>query len=353
MPRYTAADKPDHDAARRTAVLLIQLGTPSAPEPAAVRRYLAEFLADPRVVEIPKTLWGPILHGVILRIRPRSSAQKYAAIWTREGSPLAVNTVRQARLLRGWLGEDGHAVEVEYAMRYGEPSIPKVLRALRDRGVGRLLLLPLYPQYAASTTATAVDAVFRELAGWRDQPEVRTVRSFHDRPEYIDALANQIRAGWQADGPPDRLLMSFHGLPRRSVELGDPYQHECLVTGRMLGARLGLRDADYTITFQSRFGRAQWLTPYTAATLAELGHQKVRRVDVVCPGFVSDCLETLEEIAIEGKQTFIEAGGRGLRHHPCLNDGPGLIRCLTALARDNLAGWPTARPAADKAARRA
>jgi ferrochelatase len=338
MPKYTAAAQ-GVPRERRTAVLLVQLGTPDAPEPAAVRRYLREFLSDPRVVEIPSFVWKPILYGVILPLRPRESAKKYASIWTAEGSPLALNTRRQAAMLRGWLGERGAGVDVDWAMRYGNPGMPQVLREIRERGADRLLVIPMYPQYAASTTASVCDALWAELATWRNLPQVRVVRDFHDFAPYVDALAANVRARWTRDGPPERLVMSFHGIPKRSIDLGDPYRDECLATGRLLAARLGLAEDRYLITFQSRFGRAEWLQPYTAPTLAELGRAGCGRVDVMCPGFVSDCLETLEEISIEARHTFLEAGGGEFRYLPCLNDDPGFVGALADLAQRHLAGW--------------
>ncbi|ODT37094.1 MAG: ferrochelatase [Lautropia sp. SCN 70-15] len=350
--RFTAASAFDHGMPERTAVLLVQLGTPDAPETAAVRRYLREFLSDPRVVEIPALVWKPILHGIILRTRPSKSAHKYASIWTPEGSPLMVNTARQATLLRGWLGKQGHEVDVAFAMRYGNPSIPEVLRQLRERNPKRLLVLPLYPQYAGSTTATAIDAVNAELANWRNQPELRWVRDFHDDEGWLDALAGRIREQWEKDGPPDKLVMSFHGVPKRTLLAGDPYHCECLASGRLLAQRLGLGASDWVVTFQSRFGRAEWLQPYTEPTLRELGKSGVRRVDVTCPGFVSDCLETLEEIAIEGKQAFLESGGTDFRYIGCLNDSPAFVDALGRLALRHLSGWDTRRPDPEQAARR-
>lgn len=341
MNRFTRPEHFDHSQPPRTAVLAVQLGTPAQPEAGAVRRYLAEFLADPRVVEIPRLLWLPILHGIILRVRPARSARKYSLIWSAEGSPLAVHTAAQAKLLRGELGQRGQDVEVAYAMRYGEPSIPAVMRELRERNVTRLLVLPLYPQYSGATGGTAFDAVFAELAQWRNVPELRTVRSFPADPGWIEAMARSIEQSWLQDGPPERLVMSFHGMPRRTLHLGDPYYCECQLSARLLAQRLGLREEDYVLSFQSRFGRAAWLEPYTAPTLAALGKQGVRRVDVVCPGFVSDCLETLEEIAIEGKQSFIEAGGKDFRYLPCLNQSTALIDALAGLVEQNLEGWPT------------
>ncbi|MEK9721692.1 MAG: ferrochelatase [Quisquiliibacterium sp.] len=329
-------------------MLLLQLGTPSAPEPGAVRRYLRQFLSDPRVVEIPRPIWWLILNGIILPLRPRKSAAKYAKIWTEDGSPLAVNTQRQAKMLRGYLGKRGHELELAWAMRYGEPSIPKVLRKLRERNVTRLLVMPLYPQYAGSTTATGIEQVWHELAGWRNLPELRIVRGFHDFDSYLDALTTRVRAAWDSIGPPDVLVISFHGVPRRTLLMGDPYHCECLVTGRLLAARLGLPADKVRVTFQSRFGRAEWLQPYTDRTLEALGRAGTGRVDVVCPGFVSDCLETLEEIAIEGRETFLHAGGKEFRYIPCLNDDPAFVNALADLAERHLAGWPVSAPGASQ-----
>ena len=341
MPLFPSAPPSDPATPARTAVLLVQLGTPDEPTPAALRRYLREFLSDPRVVEIPRALWMPILHGFVLPLRPARSAAKYRRIWSKEGSPLLVHTRRQALLLRGALGEHGHDVDVAFAMRYGRPSIPSVLRELRERNAARVLVLPLYPQYAASTTASAFDALARELARWRALPELRMVRGFHDDAGYLDALAAGVRAAWQREGRGERLVMSFHGLPQRSGELGDPYPAECLDTARRLAARLGLREGEWIATFQSRFGRARWLQPYTAPTLAALARSGVREVDVVCPGFVADCLETLEEIAIEARQAFLDAGGRALRYIGCPNDAAAFIEALARLAGRHLGGWPT------------
>jgi ferrochelatase len=340
---YTASSNFSHDRSVRTGVLLVQLGTPSAPQPGAVRQYLAQFLSDPRVVEIPRAVWWPILHGIILRTRPARSARKYATIWTPQGSPLMVHTQTQARLVREQFQARGHQVEVEFGMRYGEPSIAQALRALRERGVDRLLVLPLYPQYASSTTATGMDAVFRELGRWRNPPELRFVKHFHDRDDYIEALAARVREAWRTDGPAQKLIMSFHGVPRRTLLMGDPYHCECLVTGRLLAQRLGLAPDAWQVTFQSRFGKAEWLQPYTEPTLQAIARAGVRRVDVICPGFVSDCLETLEEIAVEGREAFMQAGGTDYRYIACLNDSQAFIDSLANLALEHMAGWPTAR----------
>jgi ferrochelatase len=344
MPRYLPEPTYQHGSAGKTAVLLINLGTPEAPSAAAVRRYLKEFLSDPRVVEIPRAIWWLILNGIILNIRPKKSAAKYAEVWTNEGSPLKVHTERQASLLRGALGEAGHRVVVDYAMRYGSPSIPAVLSRLKAEGCTRILLLPLYPQYSSSTTATAIDAAFTWAAAIRNQPEIRTIRSFCDHPGYIAALANSVRSHWASHGrslTSYRLIISFHGVPRYTLDKGDPYHCECHKTGRLLAEALNLGPDDYQICFQSRFGRAQWLQPYTAPTLAALGKQGVAQVDVICPGFPADCLETLEEIAIEGKAAFIAAGGRTFAFISCLNERDDWIHSLADLVGIHLQGWPT------------
>lgn len=343
MARYLPEPAYQHGTPQKTALLLINLGTPSAPDTPSVRRYLREFLADPRVVEIPRALWWLILNGVILPTRPAKSAKKYATIWSDEGSPLKVHSERQTKLLRGLLGADGVGIEVDYAMRYGEPSIPAALSRLKEKGCTRILLLPLYPQYAASTTASALDSAFAWASRVRNQPELRTLRSFADYPPYIEALANSVRAHWARSPRPAsyRLLMSFHGLPHTTLERGDPYHCECHKTARLLGEALCLNEDDTLVSFQSRLGRARWLQPYTAPTLAALGRQGIERVDVICPGFVADCLETLEEIAIEGRAEFAAAGGRSFHYIPCLNERDDWIRALADLALTHLQGWPT------------
>jgi protoporphyrin/coproporphyrin ferrochelatase len=339
MP-YSREPSHEHGTPTRTGILLINLGTPDEPTPAAVRRYLAEFLSDPRVVEIPRVLWKPILHGIILRTRPKHSAAKYAAIWRPEGSPLRVFTERQTKLLLGYLGARVNSpIAVEYGMRYGNPSIGVGLAKLREAHCDRILLLPLYPQYAASTTATGCDAAFRELAAWRNQPAIRTVRHYHDHPAYIGALAENVREFWMRHGRPEVLVMSFHGVPKFTLEKGDPYHCESQKTGRLLMQALALDPKQCRITFQSRFGRAEWIKPYTGATLEALGKQGTARVHVVCPGFVADCLETLEEIAIEGKKTFLSAGGKEFQFIPCLNERDSWIKALTDIALENLQGW--------------
>jgi ferrochelatase len=342
--RFAAEPAHSHDRPERTAVLLTNLGTPDAPTPAAVRRYLAQFLSDPRVVEIPRALWTPLLHGVILRTRPAKSAAKYAAIWTREGSPLATWTRMQADRLRGSLGERGHAVPVQWAMRYGQPAIGSALDALKAQGATRVLVIPLYPQYSAATTASTLDA----LADWsrhvRRVPELRVVNQFHDDENYIAALAARVTDHWMREGRGRMLVMSFHGLPARTLALGDPYHCHCHKTARLLAERLGLKPEEVQVTFQSRFGRARWLEPYTDATLRKLGREGLERVDVLCPGFTSDCLETLEELGIEGRNAFLTAGGKAFHLIACLNDHPVWIDALAKLAIRHLQGWPTQPP---------
>jgi len=335
-----------HDRAPKVGVLLVNLGTPDAATPSAVRRYLAEFLSDRRVVEIPAFVWKPILHGVILRVRPARSARKYQAIWTKDGSPLAVHSARQRSLLLGYLGQrlkkaglPADLCPVELGMRYGNPSIPAAIDRLLAAGCERLLVLPLYPQYSASTTATTLDAVARHLRGVRRVPGLRFVETFHDDPGYVRAVAQSINDYWMKNGRPDRLLFSFHGLPKRTLERGDPYFCLCQKTARLVAEELGLEGKQWQTTFQSRFGRAEWLQPYTADTLAALGREGVGRVDIACPGFVADCLETLEEIGMEAKETFLGAGGKDFHAIPCLNEHPLWIAALADLAWRQLQGW--------------
>jgi ferrochelatase len=325
----------------RTGVLLINLGTPDAPTAASIRRYLGEFLSDPRVVELPRCLWWPILHGLVLRTRPRKLAPRYASIWQEGGSPLMVYSRRQAEGLAERLRARGLGVDVALGMRYGKPSVADALATLRAAGCDHILVLPLYPQYAASTTATAADALAAEASRLRDQPALRFVKRFYDDPGYLDALASRIGDFWQAHGRPDRLLMSFHGLPRQAIDRGDPYLRDCLRTAELLRARLRLSEQEAEVTFQSRFGAARWLEPYTEPRLRALPAEGVASVDVVCPGFVADCLETLEEIDQLGREAFLEAGGKQFRYIPALNDTPAWLDALTSLTEKNLQGWPT------------
>jgi ferrochelatase len=339
--RFRPEPPPPRHRDERVAVLLVNLGTPEQPTAPALRWYLREFLSDPRVVEIPRAAWWPILYGVILPLRPAQSAAKYAKIWTADGSPLAVWSEKQAKLLSGYLGERGHHVLVRHAMRYGAPSIGAELDALKAAGATRVLVLPLYPQYAAATTASTLDAVTAWARRARRVPELRFVADYHDDAGYIDALGRRVLDHWQTNGRADRLVLSFHGMPERSRKLGDPYHEQCLRTSRRLAQRVGVAESDVVVAFQSRFGRARWLEPYTAPTLRELAARGVARVDVMCPGFAADCLETLEEIAIEGRDTFLGAGGAEFRYIACLNDSHPWIAALAALAIRHLQGWNT------------
>lgn len=329
----------DHPAVppRRIGVLLINLGTPNSPEPGAVKVYLREFLSDPRVVEIPQLVWQPILRGIILNTRPKKSAHAYGQVWTEEGSPLAAITKRQARALKGAFGEN---VIVDHAMRYGEPAIRDRIEALKGEGCERILIAPLYPQYCAATTATANDEAFAQLRRMRWQPAVRTLPPYHDDPLYIDALkrvTEEALAG--LDFEPQAVLASFHGMPQRTLELGDPYHCHCRKTARLLSEAMG---RELTVTFQSRFGRAKWLEPATDAVLEGLPGRGVTKVAVLAPGFSADCLETLEELAIRGKESFLAAGGERFAYLPCLNDSAPGIEMLRALVARELEGWTDA-----------
>ncbi|MFW2829242.1 ferrochelatase [Sphingomonas sp. ID0503] len=315
-------------------VLLINLGTPDAPDAASVRRYLKEFLSDRRVVEIPQIIWQPILRGAVLTTRPAKSAEAYKLVWREDGSPLAAITRAQAMALKNAFGP---GVLVDYAMRYGRPAIADGIAALMEKGCDRILLAPLYPQYCAATTATANDAAFTALAAMRAQPAIRTLPPYYADPVYIDALAASIREGLAAlDFEPDALLASFHGMPERTRKLGDPYHDHCRETARLLEEALG---RPIMTVFQSRFGRAKWLEPATDTTLAELPKRGVRSVALVCPGFSADCIETLEEIAIRGRETFLEAGGTAFAYIPCLNDSADGNEMLRVILARELAGW--------------
>jgi ferrochelatase len=334
-PPYT------HGTIAKTVVLLVNLGTPDAPTASAVRLYLKQFLSDPRVIEIPKVVWWFILNGIILPFRSGKSALKYASIWTEDGSPLKVHTEKQAMLLRGCLGERGYEVRVAYAMRYGNPSLPQVLAQLKADGCDRILILPAYPQYSGTTTASIFDAVSSHYANVRNMPELRFVKHYHDHEAYIHALKQSVLAHWDKHGRSDKLLMSFHGVPKRTLLLGDPYHCECYKTARLLATQLGLVEKQYSVSFQSRLGKAEWLQPYTAPTLKKLAKEGVKRVDVICPGFICDCLETLEEIEMEGKHDFLTAGGQAFHYIPCLNESPVWIDALARIAEQHLAGWDT------------
>ena len=321
-------------------VLLVNLGTPDAPTPSAVRRYLREFLSDPRVVELPRWLWLPILYLLVLPFRPAKTARKYATIWKPDGSPLRIYHERQAQLLRGYLGERLKApIPTFAAMRYGKPAIAEGLKELAARGCDRVLVMPMYPQYASSATGSVEDALAKALRRMRPALGLRIVRDFHAHRAYAKAIAKNVNDYWFKHGRPDRLVMSFHGVPKASIDAGDPYQAQCLESARLIAAELGWMDKRTAVTFQSRFGKAEWIKPYTVDTLRALGSEGVQRVDVACPGFASDCLETLEEIAQEGKAAFVKAGGKDFHYLPTTNDTPSWMTAICILAMENLEGW--------------
>jgi len=319
---------------RKVGVLLVNLGTPDAAEPRAVKRYLAEFLSDPRVVEIPKLAWQPILRGIILTTRPKKSAHAYSQVWTDDGSPLAAVTRAQSAALQGAWGPD---VLVDWGMRYGNPAVGDRLRAMKEAGCERILVAPLYPQYCAATTATANDKVFDAMRAMRWQPALRTLPPYHDDPIYIDALARTAAAQLDAlDWTPDAVMASFHGMPQRTLELGDPYHCHCRKTARLLSERMG---RPIEVAFQSRFGRAKWLEPATDKVLEAMPARGVKKIAILAPGFSADCVETLEELAIRGRETFEAAGGTHFAYLPCLNDSPIGVEMLRGILSRELEGW--------------
>lgn len=334
-----------HDSQMVTGVLVTNLGTPDAPTTAALRRYLAEFLWDPRIVDIPRPLWWLILHGVILRIRPRRSAAAYRNVWTEDGSPLLNIANLQVEALRKELAQRllGPVV-VELGMRYGNPSIASGLEKLRAANARRILVIPLYPQYSCSTTASTFDAVAAAIKQWRWVPEFRFVNHYHDETGYIEALASSVRESWSGRQQPDKLLFSFHGTPKRFLLEGDPYFCQCHKTARLVAERLDLAEGQWQLTFQSIFGREEWLKPYTIDTLRELGSSGTKSVDVVCPGFSADCLETIEEIGMENRDAFLEAGGETFTYIPALNDREDHINALAGLVQKHTTGWPETAP---------
>jgi len=329
-----------HGEVPAVGVLLANLGTPDAPTAPALRRYLREFLLDPRVIEMNRALWWTILHVAILPTRPKVSAALYQKVWTAEGSPLLVISRRQAAAVAAVLEREvGTEVHVAVGMRYGNPSIRAALRELAGKGCRRILVLPLYPQYAAVTTGSTFDAVAAELATWRWVPEVRTVHHYHDVPAYTDALAASIRDAWSAGGQAEKLLFSFHGIPQRYFDAGDPYFCHCHKTARLAAERLGLPRERWEISFQSLFGREEWIKPYSEKTIKAMARSGVKSLDVVCPGFSADCLETLEEIDEQNREFFLHAGGETYRYIPALNDRPDHVRVLADIVQANLAGW--------------
>ena len=327
-------------ADEKTGVLLTNLGSPDAPTPAALRRYLAEFLRDPRIVDLNRFLWLPVLYGIILNTRPRRSAHAYARVWSPDGAPLLAITRRQAAVVEAALqARLDPAPVVAVGMRYGNPSVRSGLESLREQGCARVLVFPLYPQYFSGTTGSTFDAVAKTLCTWRFVPALRTIGDYHDDPAYVAALARSVRELWDRDGMPERILFSFHGIPVRYEESGDPYPRQCRRTATLLANALELPYERWLLSFQSRFGREKWLEPYTDHTLKAWGRDGVQSVDVICPGFSADCLETLEEIALLNRDFFTAAGGRKFRYIPALNDRPDHVTALTDLICTNLAGW--------------
>jgi ferrochelatase len=337
-----------HGAQEKLGILLVNLGSPDAPTPSAVRRYLAQFLSDPRVIESNRLLWWFVLHGVILRIRPSRAAKSYQKVWTDDGSPLIHISRLQTQAIQKKLEERfrGHVI-ADLAMTYGKPSIESGLEALRRAGARRLLILPLYPQYSATTTAAVFDEVTRVLQGWRWLPDLRMINQYHDHAKYIEALANSIKQQWRENDRGDLLLFSFHGIPQRYVDNGDPYFCHCQKTARLVADKLALNPSEWKVVFQSRFGREAWLQPYCSVTLQELPATGVKSVDVICPGFAADCLETLEEIRMENRELFLEAGGERFTYIPCLNDSKDHIEALCEILTAHMFGWPETMPSWD------
>lgn len=338
MPTYQPTPEFEHGSSDFTGILLVNLGTPDAPTTAAVRRFLKPFLSDPRVIEYPRLLWWLILNGVILRIRPSRSAEAYRKIWTEDGSPLLLHSRDIANGVRERIAGK-NACLVELGMTYGEPSIASAIDKLQAAGARRLLVLPLYPQYSGTTTASVFDSVSNKLQSMRWVPESRFINQYHDDDAYIAALASSIREYWDANGRGDHLLFSFHGIPQYTLDGGDPYYCHCQKTGRLLAEALELGEDDWTLSFQSRVGREEWLKPYTDATVIKLGKSGVSRLDVACPGFSTDCLETLEEIAMQNAEFFMESGGGALHYIPALNARRDHIECLVGLVERHIAGW--------------
>ena len=334
-----------HDSPPCTGVLITNLGTPDAPTPSALRKYLAEFLSDPRVIEVPRFIWWFILHGIILRTRPHRSAEAYEKVWTENGSPLMDISLKQlAGIKEAVIKKINGPVKVELAMRYGTPSISSGLEKLREANAQRILIFPLYPQYSAATTASTFDAVANELKNWRWLPELRMINHYHDNPAYIEALAHSIEQHWQTNTKPEKLIFSFHGLPKHYFLAGDPYFCECQKTARLVAEKMNLNKEDWLVTFQSRFGPREWLKPYTDMTLIDLAKNGTKSVNVVCPGFSADCLETIEEINMQNREFFQKAGGESFEYIPALNDIPEHINLLTDIICQHTQGWPECNP---------
>ncbi len=338
--KYVNSTGFSHTQSDKIGVLITNLGTPDSPTPKALKRYLKEFLSDPRVVEVPRLIWWMVLNGVILNIRPRRSAKAYSTVWTEQGSPLLTITQQQTKQIQAKLAEKyGDDVIVDFAMRYGNPSINQVTNRMLDQGARKLVVLPLYPQYCASTTGSTFDAIAKVFTQRRWLPELRFVNSYHDNQNYIQALVQSIKQHWETHSRADKLIFSYHGIPKRYLLNGDPYFCHCHKTSRLLADALGLAKDEYETTFQSRFGREEWLKPYTDFRLKDLPNEGIKSVQVVCPGFSADCLETLEEIAVENRDYFLESGGERYEYIPALNDQPAHIDALFKLIEQNIHGW--------------
>jgi len=351
MAKYKGTKQFNHGSPEPLGILLCNLGSPYAPTAKALRRYLGEFLWDPRVIEVARPLWWLILNGVVLRTRPKKSAEAYQTVWTDQGPPLVTMSKQQGRALEIELSEQLNTpVNVAVAMRYGTPSIRSGLDQLKKANARRILVLPLYPQYSATTTGSVFDAVVDELKTWRLLPEMRFINHYHDDEGHITALANSIEDDFKANGKPQQLLFSFHGMPQRYFDSGDPYYCECQKTARLVAEKLNLSKDSWRLTFQSRFGKEEWLKPYTDETLKQLPHDGIKDIAVICPGFSADCLETLEEIAIENKHVFLTAGGNSYRYIPALNDRPDHIQALSNLVKKHIGGWPESKQNHDAAA---
>ena len=342
--KYTSQSSFTHEEQAKVGILLANLGTPDAPTAGALRSYLAEFLSDTRVIEKPRWQWWPILHGIVLRVRPKKSAALYQSIWTDGGSPLLVTAKKQREKLEKLLLEEiGTPLAVELGMCYGNPSMKEGLEKLREKGAKRIVVFPLYPQYSATSTGAVMDAVFDVLKTWRWIPEIRTLGSYHDEPGYIEALANSVRKLWDSKGKPEKLVLSYHGIPKSYFEGGDPYHCQCHKTTRLLAENLGLKKDEYQTTFQSIFGKDEWIGPATDKTLENLAKSGLKKLDVICPGFSADCLETLEEIEGENKEIFLENGGEQFRYIPALNDSDDFIYLMAEVLRKNLYSWVQAK----------
>jgi len=347
--KYLGIENYKHGTSNKLGILVVNLGTPEAPTAEALRSYLGEFLSDPRVIEIPKFIWNFILHGIILRVRPAKSAKAYAKVWQEGGSPLMVSSRKLTELIADKLKQEYQSdMDVRVAMRYGQPAISKELKSMQENGVQRLIVLPIYPQYSGATIGSVADAVFQEISSWRWIPELRMMGAYHDNPEYIQAIANSVRKSWEQTGQTDKLLISFHGMPKRTLTLGDPYFCHCHKTARLIAEELALAENQWEMMFQSRFGKAEWLQPYAQQRFEELPKEGSKRVSIICPGFAVDCLETLEEIRLEGAKSFKECGGEEFHYIDCLNTSDEHVELLVNQIADHAGSWLNKKSTAEE-----